>query len=254
MPNKKKPTGRMLPSSPFPNVGVSLAFLQAFLRDPRMARPMAFLLRPDLDDARLEQMDLPALRALAKEARTHSDLDGEEEFARYADPAVTSQAWLEALRRPPTTTTLVNVCIIKPATLALGGSYATTVLAGACDPSSGEFFVGIPSDFVSHTWRYCFPDLVAALAAEDERRASAGTRYYWNDIFVEDQNSADFKPDGYFFSAFRLAAEKIGRTVPVLQPLRAAIPLTRSWCIWEIFCTVSSRTGCELVVALPPSE
>ena len=36
------------------------------------------------DDAQLEQMDLPALCALAEEARTHSDLDGEEEFARYA--------------------------------------------------------------------------------------------------------------------------------------------------------------------------
>ena len=39
----------------------------------------------------------------------------------------------------------------------------------------------------------------------------------------------------------------------MLQPLRAAIPLTRSWCVWEIFCTINSA-GCELVVALPPSE
>jgi tetratricopeptide (TPR) repeat protein len=128
------------------------------------------------------------------------------------------------------------------------------VLAGARDPSSGEPFVGPPSDFVCHAWRYCFADLVAALAAEDERRASAGVRYYWNDIFVEDQNSAGTQPDGYFFSAFRLAVAAIGRTVLVLQPLHAAIPLSRSWCIWEIFCTVSSRTGCELVVALPPSQ
>ena len=60
----KKP--KQSPSSPFPNVGVSLAFLQAFLRDPRMAQPMAFLLRPDLDDAQLEEMDPPDLRALRR--------------------------------------------------------------------------------------------------------------------------------------------------------------------------------------------
>jgi hypothetical protein len=248
---------KAVPLSAFPNLGVSLAFLQAFLRDQRMARPVAFLLRPDLDDAQLEAMDLPALRTLAKEARTHSGLDGDEEFACYADPAMTREAWLEALRRPPTTTTQVNVCIIKPATRDLGGSYAATVLAGERDPSSHEPFVGNPTDFVSHAWRYCFADLVASLLTEAEApkpRTSAATRYYWNDIFVEDQNSADTKPDGYFFAAFRKAVQTIGRTVLVLQPLRAAIPLTRSWCVWEIFCAVSCNTGCELVVALPPSE
>ena len=52
--------------------------------------------------------------------------------------------------RPPSTTTQVNVCIVKPAARALGVSYATTVLAGAREPSSGKPFVGNPSDFVSH--------------------------------------------------------------------------------------------------------
>jgi len=169
-----------------------------------MSQSMAFLLRPDLNDAQLENMDLQALRALAKEARTHSAFDGAKEFAHYDGTVpVTREAWLEALRRPPRTTTQVNVCIIKPSTRDLGGSYAATVLASQRDPSSGELFVDTPTDFVSHAWQYCFADLVAALEAEAASRASATTRYYWNDIFVEDQNRADDKPDGYFYTAFR---------------------------------------------------
>lgn len=32
----------------------------------------------------------------------------------------------------------------------------------------------------------------------------------WNDIFVEDQNSTDGKPEGYFFTAFKDAVAQIG--------------------------------------------
>ena len=71
---------------------------------------------------------------------------------------------------------------------------------------------------------------------------------------MEDQNGPETKPGGYFFSAFRQAVETIGLTVLVLQPLHASIPMSRSWCVWEGFCTVSSRTRCELLLALPPSE
>ena len=76
-------------------------------------------------------------------------------------------AWRAALRAPPTTTEHVSNCLIKPATRATGGSYAATVLAGQCDPRDGTTpLVGVPTDFVSHAWRYKFADLVDALEAE----------------------------------------------------------------------------------------
>jgi hypothetical protein len=50
--------------------------------------------------------------------------------------------------RPLSTASQINVCVIKPAKLVLGVSYATSELAGARDPSSGKPFVGNPSDFV----------------------------------------------------------------------------------------------------------
>jgi len=124
----------------------------------------------------------------------------------------------------------------------------------------GSWNVGKPTDFVSHAWRNNFYHFVGALEKEHvdreleaERTGEVLTkRYYWNDVFVEDENNANSKPPGYFFTAFRDAVEKIGRTIFVWEPLEAAIPLTRAWCIWEIFCTIDSNS--DLVVALPPDE
>ena len=49
------------------------------------------------------------LAAMAKELRALSHLDGNDEFARYADPAsMTREEWIEAVTRPPRTTTQVN--------------------------------------------------------------------------------------------------------------------------------------------------
>lgn len=66
------------------------------------------------------------------------------------------------------------------------------------------------------------------------------------------KNATENKPPGYFFTAFREAVRAIGRTVLVMEPIENPVPLTRAWCVWEIFCTVDS--GAQLRVALPPSE
>ena len=201
---------------------------------------MLSLARPSLPPDSLNSMPMGDLRELAKGLRVHSHLDGAAEFAKYADESISREKWRAAILAPPTTTTQVQVCIIQPATksLPVPGSYATTVLKGQCDASTGRSYVGAPTDFVSHAWRYNFKDLVSALLTEakirDKQRAQRGLppiaeqRYYWNDIFVEDQTGTKIRPEGYFFDAFRSAVSAIGRTVLVLQPLREAIPLTRA--------------------------
>ena len=76
----------------------------------------------------------------------------------------------------------------------------------------GEGVVGRPTLFLSHAWRYKFADLVDAL---DEHLAglSVADRVVarvWNDVFVEDQNSSDAKPEAYFFTAFKDAVTGAG--------------------------------------------
>ena len=51
--------------------------------------------------------------------------------------------------------------------------------------------------------------------------------------------------------------EHIGHTLLILEPLEHGIPLTRAWCIWEIFCTIRAMQKggkCRLTVAMPPNE
>jgi tetratricopeptide (TPR) repeat protein len=194
------------------------------------------------------------LRTLARELRTHSNLP-EREFALYEDSSIPIGVWIDAIHQPPTTTTQVNVCIIKPQTKGFGVSYAQAFLANK------PHFLGTPTDFISHAWSYNFRDFVSAIEDESRERdahiegAGAGLaehRFYWNDIFVEDQNATADKPPDYFFNAFRDAIVSIGRTILVLSPLNDAIALKRAWCVWEIFCTVHSDK--ELKIALPTKE
>ena len=140
----------------------------------------------------------------------------------------------------------------------MGGSYVEAILQ-----HEHPEWVGTPTDFISHAWRYDFKAFVTALREESDLRdqdlISEGLdpigdkRMYWNDIFVEDQNATESKPEGYFFDAFRTAVTSIGRTVLVVAPLRSPIVLSRCWCVWEIFSTLEAEEA-ELCIAFPPSE
>ena len=256
--NQTTTTTTTTTSSQFPNIGVSLDFLLSIAESPDLDTPMYQLARPDISPHDLSKMNNPSLRQLAKELRVHSHLNGTEEFALYEDTTITDQLWREVISNPPTTTTHINLCIVKPRTKGTNACYAVSVIR----PKRPDW-VSIPTDFLSHAWRYNFKDLVHATKSEaeerDRHRANEGLRpiaherFYWNDIFVEDQNSTESKPEGYFFTAFRDAVTSIGRTVLILMPLKEAIPFTRAWCVWEMFCSVQDQ-NVELCVALPPSE
>lgn len=245
-------------AEPFPNIGVSLLFLESIANSPQMNQPMVELARPDLNYNDVQTMSSASLRSLAEQLRVYSGLDGEEEFAKYKDTSVSDKTWLSAVRSPPTTTTHINLCIVKPSTKDTGACYARLPVV-----AEQVGFVGTPTDFISHAWRYTFKDMVAAVRSEanerDRVRASQGLtsiaeeRFYWNDIFVEDQNATNQKPEGYFFQAFREAIVNIGRTVLIMMPFRDAIPLTRAWCVWEIFCSIEAPNT-ELCIALPLTE
>eukprot|EP00940_MAST-03C_sp_MAST-3C-sp2_P000261 g261.t1 len=201
-------------SSDFPNVGVSLKFLREFRRHPMLRRPMSSLsiisegilegskkgdVIGPFDAETLRKMDQNRIRQIGREYRVFSDLDGKIEFDHYsAASSITREQWIARLNSVPTTTTQVNICIIKPAT------------------------------------------------SDAQRRV-----FIWNDIFVEDQNSTN-KPENYFFKTFKTAVGSIGHTLLVLHPWNEPIPLMRSWCIWEIYSTIS--TGAKLSIALPPSS
>ena len=154
MATKIQPTTTTTTSpASFPNYGVSLAFLESIANSPEMQLPMIKLARPDLTDQQLNDMDSPSLCALARDLRVFSDLNGTEEFAKYNDvskynaASISDNWWRAALRSPPTTTTQVCLCLIKPATEGTNLCYALAVSSSTDHIQSG---LAIPRT-LSHT-------------------------------------------------------------------------------------------------------
>ena len=59
------------------------------------------LLHPKVDH---EELTCDELRALAKELRVHSAMNGKSEFALYEDKAKDKDYWLATIHQPSTTT------------------------------------------------------------------------------------------------------------------------------------------------------
>ena len=95
--------------------------------------------------------------------------------------------------------------------------------------------------------RYDFRDVLSALGQAE----GAEQALWWFDICTVNQQpeaQRQFPPD-YFYTAFKDGIASIGRTVLVLLPFDDPIPLTRSWCLWEILCTAEAP-GAALEVRL----
>jgi tetratricopeptide (TPR) repeat protein len=122
----------------------------------------------------------------------------------------------------------------------------------AADPATAAL-VGRPTVFLSHAWKYAFGDLVAALEAfQAARPAGEPELVFWIDIFSIDQHKTGSWPLEWWSTTFKEAIRLIGHMVMVMAPWDAPVPLTRAWCLWELFCTVD--VGAQFSVALGPSE
>ena len=125
--------------------------------------------------------------------------------------------------------------------------------------------------FGSHTWHLPFVDLLDALNAHAAEAPDAEDEYFWigtfvvgsqrafgsrlcltTDVFVSNQHKGSALDTSWFKDAFAQAITRIGHTLLVLQPWHAPLPLTRSWCLWEIFSTLDG--GKELKIVLSPAQ
>ena len=57
----------------------------------------------------------------------------------------------------------------------------------------------------------------------------------------------------YFYTTFKEGIQAIGHTLLVLSPWSAPLPLRRSWCLWEILCTIQDA-GVRFSVQLSEAE
>ena len=122
----------------------------------------------------------------------------------------------------------------------------------AADPTT-EHMVGKPTHFLSHAWLYGILNVVAALGEfEATQHEGAPPIFWWFDVFSIDEHSAVVRPQRWWSETFKAAIQLMGHTVMILSPWDAPIPLTRAWCLWELYCTVS--TGSKFEVCFGPAE
>ncbi|KAF0723179.1 hypothetical protein Ae201684P_021992 [Aphanomyces euteiches] len=149
---------------------------------------------------------------------------------------------------PASTTTDVCEAVVKPETIESNCSYAQKHING---PTQG---IGKATHFVSHAWKYSFCDLISAIEifALSLPPDEAKSAFFWVDLFVVDQHHAPSRPHSWWSSTFVDAIRSFGKVVLVFQPLLDPIPLTRAWCLWEIFTAI--QTGASISLAMPTEQ
>jgi hypothetical protein len=105
--------------------------------------------------------------------------------------------------------------------------------------------------FVSHAWRYRFLDVIDALKAHFSSEDLSNI-VIWFDLFSNNQNQTDDIPFEWWCGTFQHSIHSIGRTVAVFLPWENPIPLSRVWCLWEIF--ISQKTKVKFEIAMSPNE
>jgi hypothetical protein len=133
-----------------------------------------------------------------------------------------------------------DICekFIKPMTAPYQSSFCEYLLC--TEPSR----VGVGKVFISHAWKQKFLEVVEALQ-----------RYFvdcpdimiWFDLFSNNQHKAPGRNFHWWSNTFKIAISEFGQTVMVFAPWNDPIPLTRAWCIWELYCTI--ETNCRFGIA-----
>jgi len=160
------------------------------------------------------------------------------------------------------TWTTTDVCnkLIKPETETQKCSFSDLFYTLYLDErhplfnaSFHDFFADdTPQIFVSHAWSYKFHDLVEAIEAHFDINVIDNSTLLWVDILLNNQWSASKLPQIWWKQVFLEAIQKIGHTMCIALPWYAPVTLTRSWCLWELYC--SRTTGAQLSLQLSRSE
>lgn len=103
--------------------------------------------------------------------------------------------------------------------------------------------VGRAEVFISHAWAYNFNDLIETLLDHFQEKEDP---FLWIDIFTVNQHN---KPKSeWWMTSFQKAIEIIGRCILVLDTFLSPLPLSRVWCVFEMFACVVSNSSFEIIL------
>ena len=169
---------------------------------------------------------------------------------------------------PAWTTTEVCDNFIKPATMPVTVDPVVGAADGVDrDHTSGHrrtyieliaeqnpAYVGPATIFVSHAWKYRFVDVLQCMISHGEtmEQSSGQICYFWFDLFVNDQHSAEHNEYEWWQSGFKQCIRAIGSVLLVFSPWSGPLSMTRAWCIYEMMCAIDA--GVDISVVLPDNE
>ena len=105
---------------------------------------------------------------------------------------------------------------------------------------NGDRLVGPPTVFFSHPWGADFLSAVESIRDFDSTQPPPenSRHYFWFDCFVVDQHASQTFPLEWWGTTFKEAIRCIGHTLMFCSPWDRPATLRRSWCLWELFCTL----------------
>jgi tetratricopeptide (TPR) repeat protein len=142
------------------------------------------------------------------------------------------------------TTSEVSKKFVKPMTLDAKDSYCNMLYA------QNHPAVATATVFISHAWKYIFVDVLKALQFHFESQSDV---VIWFDLFSNNQHGNGSRPFDWWCNTFKSAIGEFGHVVMVLAPWSNPIPLTRAWCLFELYCIADMPNG-KFEVAMIKSE
>jgi tetratricopeptide (TPR) repeat protein len=132
------------------------------------------------------------------------------------------------------TTTEVSKRFIKPMTLSVQDSYCNLL------QSQGHAAVGMAMVFISHAWQNVFLDVLHALQHHFKEDPDI---VLWFDLFSNNQHSTRSRPFEWWCGTLKSAIAEFGHMVMVMAPWSDPVPLTRAWCLFELYCIADISDG-----------
>ena len=104
--------------------------------------------------------------------------------------------------------------------------------------------------FVSHAWKYAFLSVVEAMESYRPKNNKPEITVFWFDLFSNNQHGLNKPPPfEWWCKTFMGAIKDIGTIVMVIEPWHDPITLTRSWCLWEIYCCSKSESKFDIAMS-----
>ena len=145
-------------------------------------------------------------------------------------------------------TTQINDEYLKPLTITKGLSYCDTLLDEiSSDGGQSEVTVAPATVFISHAWSSNFLEVVDAFI-NHLRSSGQSDAVIWFDLFSNNQHQTSIRPFEWWCNTFQSAIRDFGHTILVLTPWRDPVPLTRAWCLWEIYSSVATQAKLEIAI------